>query len=123
MSVFVRIRPIGPCPARIMIVSEFPGESEMAFGETLRGYSAKELSKMLMEAGIHLSQCFATTAVHVRPPGNNSSYFIAKVKKHITPDHVQFHKSWVLPCVRESAQLLARNRTVSPACHHRPGRR
>lgn len=108
MSEFVRIRPIGPCPARIMIVSEFPGESEMAFGETLRGYSAKELSKMLSEAGIHLSQCFATTAVHVRPPGNNTSYFIAKTKKQITPDHVQFHKSWVLPCVRESAQLLAR---------------
>lgn len=103
-----QIRPVGPCPARIMIVSEYPGESELAFGEAMRGYSGKELVKMLAEAGVQFSQCFTTTAVHARPPRNDSSYFIARAKKHITPQHVQFHKSWVLPVVAQSAQLLAR---------------
>lgn len=103
-----RIRPAGPCPARIMLVCEYPGESEVATGEVLQGYASKELIKMLSEAGIQLSQCFTTTAVHVRPPNNDTSYFIAKAKKHITPAHVQFHRAWVLPIVKESAQLLAR---------------
>ena len=43
----MQIRPTGPCPAKIMIVGEAPGEREVAEGQPFVGFSGQEMSKML----------------------------------------------------------------------------
>lgn len=102
------LRPTGPCPARIMLVGEFPGEAEVARGEPFVGYAGQELSKMLQEAGIMRSECFITTVVRVRPPGNDMDNFIAAKKSSITTNHNLWRDKFVLPPVRDGAELLKR---------------
>lgn len=102
------LRPSGPCPARIMLVGEFPGEAEVARGEPFVGYAGQELSKMLQEAGIMRSECFITTVVRVRPPANDIDNFIAAKKSAITASHNIWRDKFVLPPVRDGAELLKR---------------
>lgn len=102
------IRPAGPCPARIMLVGEFPGESEVAKGEPFVGYAGMELSKMLQEAGIMRSECFITLACRVRPPGNDLETFIATKKSAITQQHGIWRDKFVMPAIRDGAELLKR---------------
>jgi uracil-DNA glycosylase family 4 len=104
----VNIRPVGPCPARIMIVGEFPGEQEIARGEAFCGYTSRDLGNMLAEAGISMSSCFMTLALRERPPKNDLSLFISKLKKPKTPDMVQVHGKWCAPCVADGLTILAR---------------
>lgn len=52
----------------IWLIGEAPGESEVASGHPFSGPSDYELNKMLQEAGIDRSQCFATNVCHERPP-------------------------------------------------------
>lgn len=58
----------GPRNARIYLVGEAPGEQEITDGRPFRGASGMELDRMLREAGIERSQCFATNVAHERPP-------------------------------------------------------
>ncbi len=102
------IRPSGPCPAKIMIVGEAPGEMEVTRGEVFVGSGGQELSKMLSEAGIFRSACFLTNLVRIRPPANDMGHFIAERKSDITADHVILRDKFVLPCVHEGLALLQR---------------
>lgn len=104
----MQIRPSGPCPAKIMIVGEAPGENEVREGVPFVGASGQELSRMLQEAGIHRNQCFLTNVVRIRPPGNDISHFIAGAKKDITPQHVYVRDKAVMPCVVDGIELLKR---------------
>lgn len=104
----MEVRPVGPCPAKIMIVGEFPGEQEVARGEPFVGFAGQELSKMLGEAGISRSASFLTNVVRIRPPGNSIEAFIATKKKDITGQHIIFRDKFVLPCVRDGIELLKR---------------
>lgn len=104
----MQIRPTGPAPAKIMIVGEFPGEREVQIGEPFVGYAGDELGKMLMEAGIHRNQCFLTSVIRVRPPGNDPSLFIAERQKDKTPQHGLVRDKWCLPPVWEGLELLKR---------------
>lgn len=102
------IRPVGPCPARIMLVGEFPGEAEVAQGAPLVGYSGQELSRMLQDAGIMRSECFVTSVIRIRPPGGELSSFIAERKSDVTPKHLYIRDKSVLPPVRDGLELLKR---------------
>ena len=102
------VRPTGPCPARVMIVGEAPGESEIARGMPLVGYAGQELDRMLQEAGFMRSQCFITLVSRVRPTNNDSSLFFAMRKKEITPAHVIVRDKHVLPPIRDGIELLKR---------------
>ena len=102
------IRPTGPCPARIMIVGEAPGEREANAGEPFIGPSGEELNRMLRDAGIMRSQCFVTNVVRVRPPSNDIGFFIATKKKDITGKHIMLREKFVLPVVRDGFELLKR---------------
>ena len=104
----INIRPVGPCPARIMIVGEFPGEQELARGEAFCGYTTRDLGNMLRDAGIRMSSCFMTLALRERPPKNDTSLFISKLKKPKHPGMVQVHGKWCEPCVQESLTILSR---------------
>lgn len=102
------IRPTGPCPAKIMIVGDFPGQSDEQKGLPLVGYSGDELASMLSEAGIMRSACFVTLAVKQRPPGNDIGSFIAERRADITPLHHSLRDKFVLPPVVESREALIR---------------
>jgi DNA polymerase len=71
--------------APIWLVGEAPGEVEIAQSLPFRGASGMELDRMLAEAGITRSDCFATNVCHIRPP----TYTNAKGKT-ITNDIEQF---------------------------------
>lgn len=98
----------GPCPARIMIVGEAPGEQEILKNEPFVGYAGSELSKMLADAGISRSQCFITNVVKIRPPGNDVSTLVAAKKSEITPAHINIRDKFVLPAVRDGMEILKR---------------
>lgn len=102
------VRPVGPCPATIMLVGEFPGEQEVAKGEPFVGYSGLELSKMLQEAGIMRSSCFITNVCRIRPPGNDIDSFVAKRKSDIGPQHLLIRNKFVMPSIRDGIELLKR---------------
>lgn len=102
------IRPTGPCPAKIMIVGDFPGEREVMESAPFVGASGQELSRMLQEAGIMRSQCFLTTAIRARPPANDIENFIAARKADITANHLMIRDKFVLPVVRDGIEILKR---------------
>ncbi len=102
------IRPSGPCPARIMLVGEFPNETDLAQGAPFVGTAGQELSRMLQEAGIMRSQCFITSVIRERPPQNDLDYFIAARKSDVTPAHLLVRDKMVMPCVRHGIDLLRR---------------
>ena len=104
----MQIRPTGPCPAKIMLVGEYPGEREVAEGQPFVGFAGQELSKMLQEAGIMRSECFITNVVRVRPPGNDINSFIAQKKSDISAQHIMMRDKFVLPVVRDGFELLKR---------------
>lgn len=104
----MQIRPTGPCPAKIMIVGECPGEREVNEGAPFVGMAGQELSRMLQEAGIMRSACFITNVVRIRPPGNNLDSFIAQRKSDITAQHIMLRDKFVLPAVRDGFELLKR---------------
>lgn len=102
------IQPSGPCPARIMIVGEAPGEQEAREGVPFVGASGQELNKMLEECGIMRSNCFLTNVVRIRPPGNDIGHFIAMRKSDITGQHIMVRDKFVLPVVADGMALLKR---------------
>lgn len=104
----MQIRPTGPCPAKIMIVGECPGEREVAEGAPFVGMAGQELSRMLQEAGIMRSACFITNVVRIRPPGNDIGAFIAERKSDISAQHIMLRDKFVLPAVRDGFELLKR---------------
>lgn len=102
------MQPSGPCPARIMIVGEAPGEHEERSGTPFVGASGLELDRMLQEAGIMRSTCFVTNVVRIRPPGNDVGVFFAQRKSDITLQHVSFNGRHCLPVVMDGIELLKR---------------
>lgn len=102
------VRPEGPCPAKIMLVGEAPGEQEVQKGIPFVGASGVELNKMLHEATIMRSECFVTNVVRERPFQNKIENFIAFKKKDRTHAHTQLRDKWVLPVVAEGYDLLRR---------------
>src|SRR5829696_2057019 len=69
------IIPIGPKPAKMMLLGEAPGEREEKEGLPFVGASGNELRQMCREAGIDFDQTFRTNVFHTRPPGNKLQHF------------------------------------------------
>ena len=104
----MQIRPTGPCPAKIMIVGEFPGASEVREQAPFVGSAGKELSTMLGEAGIMRGSCFLTNVIRIAPPNGDVETLMAMKKSAITPQHIQVRDRFVLPAVRDGIELLKR---------------
>lgn len=102
------VPPSGPCPARIMIVGEAPGEHEVQQGEPFVGMSGQELSRMLHEAGLQRAQCFLTNVSRIRPPGNDIGMFLAMRKSDISPAHIRIRDKFVLPPIADGLEALKR---------------
>ena len=79
-------RPIGPQPARIMLVDECFRKADLESGRPFSGYVGVELGKMLGEAGISLSTCYTTWAVRQRSDLGGEDFFASR-KMDITQHH------------------------------------
>lgn len=102
-----QVRPSGPCPAEIMVVGEAPGSEEERAGVPFVGQSGQELDRMLQEAGILRSNCFATNVCRARPPKNDISvWFNLKGKAREAVACAPFRGVWMTQAVREGAELL-----------------
>lgn len=103
------LRPVGPCPANIMIVGEFPSEADINTGVIFCGSGpGAELGRMLQDAGIFKSSCFQTVFIRERPPRGDVTYFIAEKKKQVTPAHMIVRDKHALPAVSQWLELLSR---------------
>jgi len=102
------IPPVGPVPARFMIVGEAPGDQEVLKREPFVGASGQEMNRMLHEAGILRSECFITNVARERPPGNDIEPWVPKTKA----DQAKFTDSYrgrrIAPPVAEGLRLLTR---------------
>jgi DNA polymerase I-like protein with 3'-5' exonuclease and polymerase domains len=85
-----KVPSFGPQPARILIVGEAPGASEVEEGKPFVGSSGYELTKMLQEAGILRSEVRITNVCKYRPPQNKIELWAPKKKKDIGPGHQLF---------------------------------
>ena len=108
-------QPTGPAPAKIMIVGEAPGEVEEQQGVPFVGASGTELTRVLLEAGIHRAQCFLTNVVRERPRDNDIGNFIAMRKADVTQHHKLVRDKYCLSPVWEGmAQLQREIELVQP---------
>jgi len=102
------ITPAGPCPARVMIVSDAPTYDEVRRNLPLIGYSGVEFDKMLHEAGIERSQCFVTNVLRSPAPRGYAENLFALKKKDITQEHKPLRNKLALPLVFFGLELLKR---------------
>lgn len=75
-----RIVPVGPIPAKIMLVGEAPGADEERLGLPFVGQSGQELTRMLADAGIERNDCFLTNVFLTRPTNNELRHFCTDVR-------------------------------------------
>ncbi len=62
----------GPEDARLLVVGEAPGRQEDQEGRPFVGVSGELLTKMLRAINISRTECFITSVVKCRPPGNRT---------------------------------------------------
>jgi len=112
----------GPTSAKIMLVGEAWGSEEERTGLPFMGESGKELNRMLHDAGIMRSECYATNLINARPYNNtlerdqfHPNGWIASIKKYVTPTMTPFRGKWVEPIVLAGfARLLEEIHAVKP---------
>jgi uracil-DNA glycosylase family 4 len=70
--------------AKVMIVGESPGATEVVTGVPFSGGSGELLNRMLERAGIARRDCFITNLAHIQPPGNKFDWFLKGGRVHPT---------------------------------------
>ena len=83
---------IGPPDAKIMIVSDAPGDNEMSRGIPFVGQGGKLLKHMLQHVGVEFTDCYCTYVCDNQPPGKRFAYFYEDSKCHSPSDELQ--KNW-----------------------------
>lgn len=96
----------GPCPAKIMLVGEFPTPEEVDAKAAFAGYSMKIVNKILASCGIMVSTCFRTCVLRDTPKNSDATLFIAVKKKEISKQHVLFNGKYVLPKLVDHVKML-----------------
>lgn len=81
-----RVEPYGPLDAKIVIVGEAPGETEVDKGRPFVGSSGQELRDMLGEAGIDHESIRYTNVFKHRPPQNKLDAWCCD-KKELPPGY------------------------------------
>ena len=64
----------GPCPAKLMIIGEAPGEQEDIIGLPFQGPSGRLLNRLLENAGSKREEVFVTNIFKYRPPENRTPF-------------------------------------------------
>lgn len=106
----------GPIPSRIMLVGDFPSDSDERSRRPFGGTSGQELNRLLHEAGIMRSECYVTYAHKTTAKSNQLSSLVAEKKKDVTHAHRLLRDRWVLPSVEEGyIELLTEIEMVQPS--------
>jgi len=92
-----RIGPVGPKGAKIALVGEAPGQTEIQLGEPFVGSSGQLLTKMLAATGINRRECYITNIDKERPPGNDFAlkHYDDKSRKYPKPSLQTLHEDLV----------------------------
>jgi uracil-DNA glycosylase len=69
------VPPSGPCPNRIAILGEAPGDEESRYGVPFASTAGKELRRMLEHIGANLDNIYCLNVFDRQPPGNDLAYF------------------------------------------------
>lgn len=102
-----QVIPRGNPQAKILIVGEAPGKTEVEKGVPFVGASGQELGNMLAEAGISEADCMLTNVVNIRPPKNQIGLFFATSKKKAAEMGAIAHSDkYALPIVYEGIKAL-----------------
>lgn len=75
-SVLSKVCGIGPIDAKIVMVGEAPGATEVRTGIPFTGASGDLLTRLMQGAGILRQDVYITNVVKEQPPGNDIGYFI-----------------------------------------------
>ena len=67
---------IGPLDAKIAMIGEAPGATEVKTGEPFTGASGELLTKVMQNVGVSRKDIYITNVVKEQPPGNNIEHFI-----------------------------------------------
>lgn len=111
------IQPEGPTPASIMIVGDFPSESDVYDRLPFAGQTGHEFSRILQEAGILRTACRITMAYRTRPTGGNLDLLSPTKKKDRTPEHISHLGRWVIPSVLDEIKALELEiQATKPTC-------
>lgn len=78
MSGRVRVPPIGPKDAKIILLGESPGREEERGREPFIGRAGNQLDRMLSPAGLDRDDLYITNVVKTRPPSSNKNEFFFK---------------------------------------------
>jgi DNA polymerase len=92
-----------------MLVGEYWGEDERRHQAPFMGASGMELNRMLHDAGVMRSECYATNLFNAVPPWGFKG--VATTKKELTAAHQAFGPKMVLP--EFTAALIRLNREIS----------
>lgn len=75
MTLQTAVMPTGPVKAKIMLVGEAPGETEVKEGKPFVGMSGRVLDELLRQVGIEREECYITNVSYYRPSVNNFGEF------------------------------------------------
>lgn len=102
----IKVPASGPTNARIMIVGEAPGRTEVEEGRPFVGASGIELTRMLHEAGILRTECFITNVCKYQPPGNKIEAFFGNKKEGLSELSGQYPRQEILEGLQELHQEI-----------------
>lgn len=112
-----QIQAEGPQPSPILIVGDFPSESDVYDRLPFAGNTGHEFSRFLQEAGILRTACRVTMAYRSRPTAGNMELLSPSKKKDRTPTHLHHCGRWVIPEVLDEIQALESEiQTTKPTC-------
>jgi len=100
------IQSTGPTDAKVMLVGEFPRESDLLRNTPFASAGA-ELLKMLNEASLPMAMCYCTLVVNDRVPGGSVSGLTAESKaKHIPGKHFLVDDVWATQQLLDGRERL-----------------
>ena len=102
----IQLRPAGPCPARLMIVTEAPSLHCVKAGSPFQGPGGFLVQEILTNLQYPLGRCFQTTVLRQRPPGDDPEAYIPKLVRDRAPEHRLIDGKFVGPEVQFGRSLL-----------------
>lgn len=76
------VPPIGPADAKVVLIGEAPGATEVRVGQPFVGKAGQLLQKMCSKAGIIWDYTYRTNVIKERPPDNDIRHFINLSRKY-----------------------------------------
>lgn len=103
----IKVPPVGPSDAKVLIVGEAPGKNEEAQLQPFVGASGVEMTKMIQQAGFLRSECFITNVCPYRPPNNKiTAWFYTKTAAAKNPEAQFVLGKYVHPRVADGVTEL-----------------